>query len=145
MSQLKFVMDKNRFLLFLLSATAIMLLIFIARPMFKTNSSPPVETPSTELTLAEQLADCLPKSDMESKEKCDILIASINDYETCIAAGFPAMDSYPLQCQTPDGRTLIENVEEEAVFCTMDAMECPDGSFVGRVPPTCEFAPCPGN
>jgi hypothetical protein len=35
--------------------------------------------------------------------------------------------------------------EEEQIFCTMDARECPDGSFVGRVPPTCEFAPCPGN
>lgn len=33
--------------------------------------------------------------------------------------------------------------EEESVFCTMDAMECPDGSFVGRVAPDCEFAACP--
>lgn len=33
--------------------------------------------------------------------------------------------------------------EEDAVFCTMDAMECPDGSFVGRVAPDCEFAACP--
>lgn len=28
--------------------------------------------------------------------------------------------------------------------CTMDAKECPDGSYVGRVPPSCEFAACPG-
>lgn len=27
--------------------------------------------------------------------------------------------------------------------CTMDAMLCPDGSAVGRVGPSCEFAPCP--
>jgi hypothetical protein len=33
---------------------------------------------------------------------------------------------------------------EEAVFCTMDAKMCPDGSYVGRSGPTCEFAPCPG-
>lgn len=33
--------------------------------------------------------------------------------------------------------------EEEAVFCTQEAMLCPDGSYVGRVPPTCEFAQCP--
>lgn len=32
----------------------------------------------------------------------------------------------------------------EAVFCTMDAKICPDGSYVGRVAPDCEFAPCPG-
>lgn len=29
------------------------------------------------------------------------------------------------------------------VACTEDAMICPDGSAVGRVPPTCEFAACP--
>ncbi len=27
--------------------------------------------------------------------------------------------------------------------CTADAMLCPDGSAVGRVPPYCHFAPCP--
>ena len=30
------------------------------------------------------------------------------------------------------------------VFCTMEGKLCPDGSVVGRVPPSCEFAPCPG-
>ncbi len=30
------------------------------------------------------------------------------------------------------------------VVCTMEAKICPDGSAVGRIPPTCEFAPCPG-
>lgn len=33
---------------------------------------------------------------------------------------------------------------EEGV-CTTDAMLCPDGSYVGRQSPTCEFAPCPGS
>jgi hypothetical protein len=33
---------------------------------------------------------------------------------------------------------------EEPVACTMDAKQCPDGSYVGRVAPNCEFAPCPG-
>jgi hypothetical protein len=34
---------------------------------------------------------------------------------------------------------------ERPVACTMDARACPDGSFVGRVAPNCEFAPCPGS
>jgi len=34
---------------------------------------------------------------------------------------------------------------EEQIFCPQDVRQCPDGSYVGRVPPTCEFAPCPGN
>lgn len=33
----------------------------------------------------------------------------------------------------------------EPVACTMEARECPDGSYVGRQGPHCEFAPCPGN
>jgi hypothetical protein len=33
---------------------------------------------------------------------------------------------------------------EEPVACTMDAKACPDGSFVGREGPNCEFAACPG-
>lgn len=33
---------------------------------------------------------------------------------------------------------------EEQVFCTQEAMLCPDGSYVGRTGPNCEFAPCPG-
>lgn len=32
----------------------------------------------------------------------------------------------------------------EPVYCTMEAKICPDGSYVGRIPPDCEFAPCPG-
>lgn len=29
------------------------------------------------------------------------------------------------------------------VVCTDDAMECPDGSYVGRTGPNCEFVQCP--
>jgi hypothetical protein len=41
---------------------------------------------------------------------------------------------------------LLESPQDddaEMIACTMDAKECPDGSFVGRVPPSCEFAACP--
>ncbi len=33
--------------------------------------------------------------------------------------------------------------QEEQVYCTQDAKLCPDGSYVGRVAPNCEFAVCP--
>jgi len=36
---------------------------------------------------------------------------------------------------------LPEN-DEELIFCTADAMQCPDGSYVGRTGPNCEFE-CP--
>ncbi|MBP8590951.1 GerMN domain-containing protein [Candidatus Shapirobacteria bacterium] len=36
-----------------------------------------------------------------------------------------------------------EGSKEETVACTMEAKICPDGSSVGRIPPQCNFAPCP--
>lgn len=35
--------------------------------------------------------------------------------------------------------------EGTAVVCTMEAKQCPDGSYVSRSGPNCEFAPCPQN
>ena len=32
---------------------------------------------------------------------------------------------------------------EEPIFCTQEAKLCPDGSYVGRTGPNCEFAQCP--
>ena len=42
----------------------------------------------------------------------------------------------------------IENLrsvfqEDETVFCTQDVKQCPDGSYVSRKPPNCEFQACP--
>jgi hypothetical protein len=34
---------------------------------------------------------------------------------------------------------------DKPVACTMDAKVCPNGSFVGRIAPNCEFAPCPNS
>lgn len=35
------------------------------------------------------------------------------------------------------------NKNSEQVFCTQDAKLCPDGSYVGRTGPDCEFSACP--
>ena len=43
----------------------------------------------------------------------------------------------------PDMQVVDVPGSEEPVFCTMDAKICPDGSFVGRSGPNCEFDPCP--
>jgi len=41
----------------------------------------------------------------------------------------------------PDFRYLGGSRDKKA--CTMEAKLCPDGSYVGRTGPDCEFAPCP--
>ncbi len=40
--------------------------------------------------------------------------------------------------------TVESCVTEATTFCTQDVFLCSDGSYVGRVAPSCEFAPCPG-
>lgn len=40
-------------------------------------------------------------------------------------------------------RIRVEDQKHRNVVCTLDAKECADGTFVGRIPPRCDFAPCP--
>jgi hypothetical protein len=96
--------------------------------------------------------------------------SSINSFEKC-AEIYPVMESFPERCATPDGRSFTKeyprvsdsnqnnqsnkpsvpskpdngSTTTEPIFCTMEAKQCPDGSYVGRSGPKCEFAPCPGN
>jgi len=37
----------------------------------------------------------------------------------------------------------LNKITPANVRCTMDVRQCPDGSYVGRIPPSCSFAPCP--
>lgn len=46
-------------------------------------------------------------------------------------------------CSTSTLNNNYNNQQNIEIVCTMDAMECPDGSYVGRVTPDCDFAPCP--
>lgn len=43
-----------------------------------------------------------------------------------------------------EGQKPLVRPPAEAIACTMDAKQCPDGSWVARQPPSCQFAPCPG-
>ena len=68
-----------------------------------------ISSPSN-LSIAEQLRECLPLSDMGSKETCDRLLAAIKDFNDCVNAGFAIMKSNPPQCATPDGRNFTESL-----------------------------------
>lgn len=44
--------------------------------------------------------------------------------------------------------SIVEGIQDpkeelDPVACTMDAKQCPDGSYVGREAPNCEFQKCP--
>ncbi|MBN2203195.1 MAG: hypothetical protein JW700_03345 [Candidatus Aenigmarchaeota archaeon] len=38
--------------------------------------------------------------------------SEIDSFEDCIAAGYPALESYPRQCNTPDGKHFVEVLDE---------------------------------
>jgi len=59
-----------------------------------------------------------------------------------IDATMPGNPQIPRQSGIPTN-TNAPGLPGEQVFCTMDAKMCPDGSYVGRVPPRCEYAMCP--
>ena len=37
--------------------------------------------------------------------------SQINSFEQCITAGNPAMESYPRQCKTVDGKHFVEQID----------------------------------
>ncbi len=37
-------------------------------------------------------------------------VATVTDFTSCAAVGYPIMESYPRQCRTPDGRTFVEQI-----------------------------------
>lgn len=37
--------------------------------------------------------------------------SKISSFDTCAAAGYPIMESFPPQCQTPDGKTFMQDVQ----------------------------------
>jgi len=40
-----------------------------------------------------------------------VSLVSVSNYNECVAAGYPVLESYPMQCKTPDGRTFVYPLE----------------------------------
>jgi len=62
----------------------------------------------------------------------------------------PPVTETPYDPSNPDPIAPDHSADEpiapdEPVACTMEAKMCPDGTYVGRQGPHCEFSPCPGN
>jgi len=62
-----------------------------------------------------------------------------------IVPGQPAPDPNKVcSCYPTDSEPFTSpSPSNEGVFCTQEAKLCPDGSYVGRQGPNCDFAPCP--
>lgn len=61
----------------------------------------------------------------------------VMSFDTCAAAGYPVMESYPRQCKTPDGRTYAEEIAQKPTFTNASgndiAVQTPfPGAVVGK-------------
>lgn len=72
-------------------------------------------------------------------------ISKIESFEDCVKAGYPVAGGViPSFCVAPDGRRFTEKMDEGNKACSSEAKLCPNGSYVSRTGPNCEFAPCLG-
>ena len=90
-----------------------------------------------------------PGDSLESLSKyisLGLLKGNIGDQNYEIPAMFRGYDTAVIWCQEFGvlfSYAVMEEPTDEGTFCTADAKLCPDGSYVGRQGPRCEFAPCP--
>lgn len=71
-------------------------------------------------SLAEELKECLPKSDQASYEKCNQLLDTIMNFDDCVSAGFPILKSNPPQCTTINGKNFIDETNSDwNIFLTI--------------------------
>jgi len=67
-----------------------------------------IQLKDKQKSIVDELKECLSKSDTASHEKCNELLKQINNYDSCVDAGFSIMKSNLPQCATPDGRTFTQ-------------------------------------
>jgi hypothetical protein len=74
--------------------------------------------------LPERLAACLPKSDQASHEECQELLNHIQDFSTCVSAGFQEDSNDPSACSTPDGRSFVASEDDQWQAILAAADDC---------------------
>jgi hypothetical protein len=47
-------------------------------------------------------------------------VKQITKFEECVAAGYPVLEKYPRQCNTPDGKTFTQQVDNPPVAASED-------------------------
>ena len=60
--------------------------------------------------------------------KRNVTISEIKSFEECAKAGYPTLESYPRQCNSPDGQTFTEKIEVATTTPTEICQDsCGDG------------------
>lgn len=115
-------------------------------PNQTTSTQPePASAPAAPLTTAQNpmvVNNTPPKKKYGLSKKMVIIILVLLGLVVIAAAGgFYFMN----QSKSPEPIVTVSPTPDPnaQVVCTQDAKQCPDGSYVSRSGPKCEFAPCP--
>ena len=71
---------------------------------------------------------------VEETENGNTPSAVVNNFEECLSAGYVVSESYPRQCQTPDGRTFIEDIGNEQEKSNLISISTPRPNDVVQSP-----------
>ncbi len=69
----------------------------------------------------------------------EIRMQSISNFEECVNAGYPTLDTYPRQCMTSDGRTFVEDIADP------DYLDYPEVSTIPSDDDVSLYYPVEGN
>jgi len=59
--------------------------------------------------------------------------AQVENFDECVAMGYPVMESYPRQCRTPEGKTFVEEVGEMTLERALEIAENSDCTKEGTL------------
>jgi hypothetical protein len=61
-------------------------------------------------------------------------LPGIGNFEECLEAGYPVLESYPRQCQTPDNKTFTEDIGNELEKADLIRINAPRPNQIVRSP-----------
>jgi hypothetical protein len=110
----------NKIILIVIGAVIVLIGIYLAFPSSPDEVIPPGTCVIDDDCDAEKTCGCSeenkvcenPGSCQCDKGTCQY---AITNFQECIDAGYPAMESYPRQCAVPGGDTFTEILEEELI------------------------------
>ena len=79
--------------------------------IIKYNGAPACVKPDTAVILEERNWGGMPPPCCKPTE-----VSSATNFEECIAEGNPAMESYPRQCRTVDGKHFVEEINDNPII-----------------------------
>lgn len=128
---------KNVFFIGILSLFVLLVVLFLAFFLDQ------LETDSAQVACTQEARMC-PNGSYVSRT------GPLCEFSTCPRnelPAYPGISEEPFQAPTPT--PVVPSTKKqtpplkEGVICTQEVRLCPDGSFVARTGPKCEFAPCP--